>query len=158
MSDAYAGLERTELITASIENIRLPDAGFDIVHSCRTIEQLVSPGSTLRDHWRVLRPGGLLIVDAPNIAAIGSDPIMEEWFTDQRLYHFSHTTLARLLEACGFDIIAGLDPKDCENLIFAARKRDAAARAGQRNPGEVDAALALITSYITRRARTQRAA
>ena len=106
----------------------------------------------------MLKPGGLLIVDAPNIALIGSDPIVEEWFIDQRLYHFSHVTLARLLEACGFDIVGGPDPKDCENLIFAARKRGAAARAGQRDPAEVDAALALITSYITRRARTQRAA
>jgi hypothetical protein len=96
----------------------------------------------------VLKPGGLLIIDAPNIAGIDSDTIVDEWFIDQRLYHFSRVTLARLLESCGFDIVAGPDPKDRENLLFAARKRGAPARAVQRDPGEVDAALALITSYV----------
>ena len=74
---------------------------------------------------------------------------MDEWFIDQHLYHFSHVTLARLIEASGFDIVAGPDPKDRENLLFAARKRRHPARSGQRNPREVDAALALITAYVT---------
>jgi SAM-dependent methyltransferase len=139
------------------EAIPLPDWGFDIVHSCSTIEQRVSPASTLADLWRVLKPGGLLIIDAPNIALIGDD-IADEWFVDTQLYHFSEVTLARLLEATGFEIVAGPDPKDRGNLLFAARKRRRPARSDQRNPLEVDAALALITSYVTHRVRTQRAA
>ena len=50
------------------------------------------------------------------------------------------------------------DPKDRGNLLFAARKRNRPPRLKQRNPREVDAALALITAYVTRRVRTQRAA
>jgi SAM-dependent methyltransferase len=158
MSDAYAGLARTELLGARIENTRLLDASFDIVHSCRALEQHVSPAGTLADHWRVLKPGGLLIVDVPNIALIDSDEIVEEWFIDEDLYHFSCVTLARLLEAGGFEIVARPDSEDRENLLFAARKRIGPTRSVARDPTEVDAALALITSYVTARARAQRAA
>ncbi|HMI95182.1 MAG TPA: methyltransferase domain-containing protein [Micropepsaceae bacterium] len=140
------------------EAIPLPDWGFDIVHSCGTIEQRVSPANTLADLWRVLKPGGLLIIDAPNIALIGGDDIADEWFVDTQLYHFSEVTLARLLDATGFEIVAGRDPKRRGNLLFAARKAKRPARSQQRNPGEVDGALALITSYVNYRVRTQRAA
>jgi SAM-dependent methyltransferase len=140
------------------ENIPLPDASFDIVHSGRTIEQRVSPASTLAAHWRVLRPDGLLIIDASNIALIDGGDIAEEWFIDNHLFHFSRVTLARLLEAAGFEIVAGPDPKDRENLLFAARKRIRPTHSVAHDPAEVDAALALITSYVTARARAQRAA
>ena len=158
LSNSCAGLARTELIDAPIENTQFPDAIFDVVHSCHTIQYLASPMSTLAYHWRVLKPDGLLIIDAPNIALIDSQNVVDEWFVDQHLFHFSQVTLARLIEASGFDIVAGPDPKDRENLLFAARKRRHPARSGQRNPREVDAALALITAYVTARARTQRAA
>ncbi len=82
----------------------------------------------LAEHWRTLKPGGLLIVDAPNIALICSDDILEEWFIDKHLFHFSAGTLARLLHANGFEVIDGPDPSDRENLLFAARKRAVAAR------------------------------
>jgi SAM-dependent methyltransferase len=140
------------------EVIPLPDAAFDIVRSCGMIEQCVSPASTLADLWRVLKPGGLIIIDAPNIARIGGDDIADEWFIDAQLYHFSERTLARFLKAAGFEILAAPDPKDRENLLFAARKQKRPARSEQRDLGEVDRALTLITSYVINRARTQRAA
>jgi SAM-dependent methyltransferase len=140
------------------EDGRLLEAHFDIVYSCRTIAQRVSPASTLADHWRVLKPGGVLIVDAPNIEEIGSDGIAEEWFIDNHLYHFSRRTLARLLEIAGFETVAGADSRDRENLLLAARKRNKPTRSGGRDLGEVDAALALIASYVTARVGAQRAA
>ncbi|MEA2824879.1 MAG: hypothetical protein QOF03_1361 [Alphaproteobacteria bacterium] len=137
---------------------RLLEAHFDIVYSCRVIAQRVSPASTLADHWRALKPGGLLIIDAPNIAQIGSDDIAEEWFIDNHLYHFSRRTLARLLEIAGFETVAGADSQDGENLLFAARKRNEPTRSVARDSAEVDAALALIDSYVTARVGAQRAA
>src|SRR6266567_6549471 len=139
------------------EDDRLLEAHFDIVYSCRTIAQRVSPASTLADHWRALKPDGLLIIDAPNIAQIGSGDIAEEWFIDN-LYYFSRRTLARLLEIAGFEIVAGADVRDGENLLFAARKRNGPMCSVGRDFAEMDAALTLIASYVSARVNAQRAA
>ena len=151
VADSCADLPRTVLHRARIEAVELPDERFDIVHSCHTLEHLASPAATLSAHWRALKPGGLFIVDVPNIALIGAEDIAEEWFIDKHLYHFSKMTLTRLLEASGFAIVSGPDSEDRENLLFAARKRDLA-QAARREPAEVDSALALMTSYVTNRA------
>lgn len=152
IADSCAGLERATLIKSRIEQAVLPESGFDLIHSCHTIEHLASPKTTLLQHWRALKPGGVLVLDAPNIALIGGDDIVEEWFIDKHLYHFSSATLARLLEACGFKIMIWPDAADRENLLFAARKRGLARRPTQ-DSNEVDAALALMISYVTNRAR-----
>lgn len=153
VSASCARIERAESLCARIEDTSFPDESFDIIHSCHTIEHLGSPNTVLAEHWRTLKPGGLLLIDAPNIALIGSDDILEEWFIDKHLYHFSAGTLSRLLHANGFEVIDGPDPSDRENLLFAARKRAVAARPIARAPREADHALELINRYVTNRAR-----
>src|SRR5581483_11747732 len=88
-----AGLPRTTLINARIEEAALETGRFDIIHSCHTLEHLASPLSVLRDHARSLRPSGLLVLDVPNVAVLDSHDIVEEWFIDKHLYHFSAVTL-----------------------------------------------------------------
>ncbi|MEO7054135.1 MAG: methyltransferase domain-containing protein [Rhizomicrobium sp.] len=151
-ADSCAGLSRTELMQSRIETAVLADASFDIVHSCHTIEHLAHPFASLKDHARVLKPGGLLVLDAPNIALIGGDDILEEWFIDKHLYHFSQTTLGRMIEAAGFTIIAHPDPKDRINLLFVARKTGAPATDIAADPADVMNATHLLTSYVATRA------
>ncbi len=148
-----ADVARVESICARIEDTTFPDEIFDIIHSCHTIEHLRSPNDVLAEHWRTLKPGGLLIVDAPNIALISADDILEEWFIDKHLFHFSAGTLARLFHANGFEVVDGPDPSDRENLLFAARKRPVAARPIARAPREADHGLELINHYVANRAR-----
>jgi SAM-dependent methyltransferase len=145
--------ERVDNVSARIEDTSFPDEAFDVIHSCHTIEHLKSPNAVLAEHWRTLKPGGLLVVDAPNIALISSDDILEEWFIDKHLFHFSAGTLARLLNAGGFEVIDGPDPSDRENLLLAARKRPVAARPIARDAREADHSLELITLYVAKRAR-----
>jgi SAM-dependent methyltransferase len=153
VAESCAGLARARLIRARIEDAKLPHAAFDVVHSCHTLEHLASPSATLAYHWRVLKPGGLLILDAPDIGLIGGEDIVEEWFIDKHLYHFSRVTLRRVLAASGFEIVAEPDSADPVNLLFAARKSAEHAEPLARNEQEVDAALALLTSYVGTRAR-----
>src|ERR1700744_2742143 len=156
-SDSCAGLPRTRLMQSRIENAALADASFDIVHSCHTIEHLAHPFTSLKDHARVLRPDGLLVLDAPNIALIGGDDILEEWFIDKHLYHFSKNTLARMIEAAGFSTVANPDPADLTNLLFVARKTRAPA--SQISPDLVEAACAqaMIQRYRGTRAANRAA-
>jgi ubiquinone/menaquinone biosynthesis C-methylase UbiE len=151
------GLPRTEFVEARIEEVPLETGRFDIVHSCHTIEHLADPLAVLEDHWRVLKPHGLLIIDAPNTAILGADDIVEEWFIDKHLYHFSPATLIRMLEAAGFAIVEGPDSSDNANILIVARRIDARAPQIEANPAEVSEAGRLIATFKETRARNLKA-
>ncbi len=153
VAESCAALERCETVQARIEDAALETGRFDTVHSCHTVEHLGGPARVLADHWRTLKPGGLLLIDAPNIALIGADDIAEEWFIDKHLFHFSARTLMRLVVAAGFEIVAAPDVEDRENLLIVARKADTAYRATDSDPREVAEAERLIASYVANRAR-----
>ncbi len=152
VADACKDFPRTELVAARIEDIALESERFDIVHSCHTIEHLAEPARILADHWRVLKPGGLLILDAPSTAILDSDDMIEEWFIDKHLYHFSSRTLMRMVAAAGFDIIDPPDIADRENLLIVAHKSDRAHPASEADPREVAEAERLIAAYGATRA------
>jgi 2-polyprenyl-3-methyl-5-hydroxy-6-metoxy-1,4-benzoquinol methylase len=153
VADSCAGLERTELVCARIEDAALETERFDVVHSCHTIEHLAEPARALADHWRVLKPGGLLLLDAPNIAFLDGDDIVEEWFIDKHLYHFSARTLMRMVSAAGFVIVAAPDLADRENLLIVARKLTTGARPILFDQREVAEAARLMSTYQATRAR-----
>lgn len=153
VAESCGALERTQLICARIEDAALESERFDIVHSCHTIEHLAEPMRVLSDHWRVLKPNGLLILDAPNIAIIDNDDIIEEWFIDKHVYHFSARTLMRMVTAAGFDIVSAPDLKDRENLLIVARKSKVGHAANEADPREVAEAERLMTDYMSARAR-----
>jgi 2-polyprenyl-3-methyl-5-hydroxy-6-metoxy-1,4-benzoquinol methylase len=159
--ERYAGscqdLPRTQLIWSRIEDAKLADASFDIVHSCHTIEHLAHPFASLKDHARVLKPGGLLVLDAPNLVLIGGDDILEEWFIDKHLYHFSEVTLGRMIEAAGFTIVQRPDPNDRINLLFVARKSGMPQTKIAADPADTVRAQNLITSYTATRAANRAA-
>jgi SAM-dependent methyltransferase len=146
-AQSCAGLPRTELIQARTENTEFADGRFDIVHSCHTIEHLGDGFAALKDHARVLKAGGLLVIDAPNIALIGGEDIVEEWFIDKHLLHFSARTLSRMITAAGFEIIEQNDPADAVNLLFVARKSSIATDGFAADPAEVMRAQTLIARY-----------
>ncbi|HMF27820.1 MAG TPA: class I SAM-dependent methyltransferase, partial [Candidatus Cybelea sp.] len=157
VADSCARLERAELVRARIEDATFPDECFDVIHSCHTIEHLKSPRAVLADHWRTLKPGGLLVIDAPNVGLISSPDIIEEWFIDKHLYHFSGATLSRLLDAAGFEVIDGPSVSNSENLLFAARKRGVAAQPVRSDAREVEGTLKHIDRYVANRTRNRAA-
>ena len=152
-ADSSADLPRTELVRARTEHTNFDTGRFDIIHSCHTIEHLGEAFAALKDHARVLKDGGLLVIDAPNTALLGAEDIVEEWFIDKHLFHFSARTLSRMIEAAGFSIIERNDPVDTVNLLLVARKTGAPNDIIAADPAEVLQAMTLIASYQKTRAR-----
>jgi SAM-dependent methyltransferase len=146
-ADSSADLPRTELVRARTEHTDFAEGRFDIVHSCHTIEHLGEAFAALKDHARVLKDGGLLIIDAPNIELIGGEDIVEEWFIDKHLFHFSARTLSRMIEAAGFTIIEQNDPADAVNVLFVAKKTGAPNDEIAGDSAEVMQAMGLMARY-----------
>ncbi|MFO1187077.1 MAG: class I SAM-dependent methyltransferase [Alphaproteobacteria bacterium] len=156
IADASAGIRHVELVRKRIEDCSFAADGFDFVYSAHTLEHLKSPHQTLLDHARILAPGGRLLIEVPNIDIIGSPDIVEEWFIDKHLYHFSAATLEAMLKAAGFAILSGPDPRDGEHLTILAEKRRTR-RDIVENPAEINRANLLIATYAATRARNARA-
>lgn len=152
-ADSSAGLPRTEMVYARIEHASFADGQFDVIHSCHTIEHLGEAFAALKDHARILKPGGLLVIDAPNTALLGGEDIVEEWFIDKHLFHFSARTLSRMIEAAGFTVVEWNDPADPVNVLFVARKTGQANEAIEADPAEVMQATTLLARYQKTRVR-----
>ena len=57
---------RIEFVETAAENIDRPDDSFDVVVSKEVIEHLINPLDLLRQAYRLLRPGGILVLSTPN--------------------------------------------------------------------------------------------
>jgi SAM-dependent methyltransferase len=148
---AWAGKQGFTWLHARLEDTRLENEGFDVVYSCHTLEHLRSAREALLAHRATLAPSGYLFLEVPNTAVMASNDIVEEFFIDKHLYHFSSRTLARLLSATGFRAVALGDTRDPVNLTIVAVKAEAAAHALQADPQEVEAAAALMSAYHAQR-------
>ena len=60
------GLGNITWIEADIQKIPFPNASFDTVFSCETVEHVPDPQLALRELARVLKPGGTLFLTTPN--------------------------------------------------------------------------------------------
>ena len=151
--NAWAGQKEFTWLHARLEDTRLEDEGFDLIYSCHTLEHVRSARQALLMHRRALAPGGYLFVEVPNTAVIGAPDIVEEFFIDKHLYHFSHRSLAKLLTVCGFRAVAIADAQDSVNISIVAVKAEAFSGTLASDPQEVECAAALISSYHALRMR-----
>lgn len=148
---AWAGKPGFTWLHARLEDTRLENEGFDLVYSCHTLEHLRSAREALLAHRAVLAPNGYLFLEVPNTAVLAADDIVEEFFIDKHLYHFSSRSLARLLSVTGYRAVALADPHDMVNITVVAVKANDTSPVAPADPREVEAAAALISAYHAQR-------
>ena len=101
-----------------------------------------------------MKDGGLLVLDAPNIALIGADDIVEEWFIDKHLTHFSERTLIAHGRSGGlFDRRKARSRRPRKSFPGGAEIGAVRRRHRRPIPQEVDTAHELIATYAAARAR-----
>lgn len=86
---------------------RLPSAGYDVITLWHVLEHLDDPMAGLRHLRPALRPGGLLIVETPNLAALMAHLTGPYWFhldLPRHRVHFTPTSLRLALEQAGFRV------------------------------------------------------
>lgn len=105
--DAYGVEPNPELAAASHQIApvhqdiieRLPWADFDVVASFHVIEHVDSPRSFIRAAAARMRPGGLLVIETPNIDSLPFKLFKTRWrqFIPEHYFFFDPKTIARLL-------------------------------------------------------------
>ncbi len=92
-----------QVVTGDFEHAEL-EPPFDVIMFHHVLEHLRHPKQALRKANQLLRDGGLLLLSVPNAASLSARLAGREWvwFGELHLYHFTPTTMSRLLEMCGF--------------------------------------------------------
>jgi SAM-dependent methyltransferase len=82
------------------------EGSFDVVTLWDVIEHTLDPRAMLDRCRRLLKPGGVLIVNYPDIGSWIARTLGRRWLflTSVHLYYFDRRTIRRMLESTGFEV------------------------------------------------------
>jgi SAM-dependent methyltransferase len=95
-------------LTALVGTLPHPDlrpGSFDVITMWQSLEHVHRPLAILREAYRLLVPGGKLIVATPNIDSLPFRLFGKSWFAldlPRHLTHFTPVTLTAMLNCAGF--------------------------------------------------------
>jgi 2-polyprenyl-3-methyl-5-hydroxy-6-metoxy-1,4-benzoquinol methylase len=93
--------------TGDVFSLQTREQVFDYVHMSHVVEHLGDPVATLRHVLTLLRPGGSVYIETPNIAAWSAAKSGPYWYpldTPRHLWLFAPKTLRQALTTAGFVI------------------------------------------------------
>lgn len=94
-----------ELIEGTLASSDLPDNHFDVVTLWDVIEHLSDPRNELEHVFRVLKPGGWVVIHTMNIEGLFARLMGSQWpwLMEMHLYYFSARTMRCMLEKIHFE-------------------------------------------------------
>jgi SAM-dependent methyltransferase len=99
---------------------------FDIVTVSHVIEHLHSPRTLLSNIFDLLKPGGLVYIDTPNIGSAGHKRFTNNWLhldPPRHLVIFNRRTLMDLLSRTGFEEIQSFGRPEVIRGSYIASRR-----------------------------------
>lgn len=136
ISEAAAELARRKGHTVwvgDVATLDLPEGFADAVYMSHVLEHTPSPRRTLTALRRLLRPGGVVIIEVPNFGALWSKVFREcnvALDLPRHFYHFTRETLVKLVSEAGFrvkDLKTRATPRYfLQSLLLSYLDRDAA--------------------------------
>ena len=91
---------------------RTPWSGFDVIATFHVIEHVESPRSFIKAAAERLSPGGLLVIETPNIDSLSFRLMKTKWrqFIPEHYYFFTPKTMTKVLSD------QGLKVEKCESI------------------------------------------
>ena len=134
-----------EVLESGLLEAGLPSGQFDVVTMWGVIEHLHHPKAAIREVARLLKPEGLLVTLAPNIASTQFRAFGSRWHlldVPRHLYHFSTATLSAMAGDEGLSLAWGryyAQEHDLGNLISSLETiLHANDQAGTRQTGNLE--------------------
>ncbi|HBA82737.1 MAG TPA: hypothetical protein DCZ95_01465 [Verrucomicrobia bacterium] len=92
------------VVPGILSDMRLPADSFDVVTLWDVLEHTPDPQAVLADCHRILKPGGLLVVNYPDIHSSVARLMGRNWvfLLSVHLYYFTRATMQALLNKSGF--------------------------------------------------------
>jgi SAM-dependent methyltransferase len=103
--DAYMkDLNDPQISSTAIEKADFPHEYFDIITCFHVLEHLADPLTSVKHALMLLKKGGLIIVEVPNLDSVGFQIFRHRWQpleVPTHLNHFTPATLQKMFEAAG---------------------------------------------------------
>ena len=93
------------VFSGTVHSAGFPANRFTVVSIIGTVEHLKHPRQTLQEIFRILQPGGLILLQTPNLASLQyrrQGPGWEQFTPPGHLIYFTPRTLSRMLRRAGF--------------------------------------------------------
>lgn len=106
---AHARNLKLEVTQGTVSDLRkLPEGSADVVTGMDVIEHLDRPGEFFQEVWRVLKPGGVLVVTTPKFDSFLRIVLGNRWYAilPTHLTYFSGRGLCMIARTHGFETLA----------------------------------------------------
>jgi len=96
-----------QIVSGTVLDMQLAPESFDVVTLWDVLEHTADPKATLKECKRALKPGGLLVVNYPDIQSAVARLMGRRWvfLLSVHLYYFTKRTLTRMLNGLGFRVV-----------------------------------------------------
>jgi SAM-dependent methyltransferase len=88
-------------------DLNLNEGSFDVVTLWDVLEHTPDPKAVLQECRRILKPGGILVVNYPDIGSSIARLMRRKWvfLLSVHLYYFTLQSIREMLKITGFDIV-----------------------------------------------------